>query len=148
MDPYIPVVQTIFDYARSQFKDLKTYFFHNTIYDYVYEDPSRVQKPVRVLDFARKDPDTRFIFVGDAAMAPYELMANEGSIYAYERSGRPSIEQLRFIADTFSHCAWLNPASRRMWDYTHTISAIGEIFPMFELTLDGLEAAMTHLMKK
>jgi hypothetical protein len=148
MDPYIPVVQTLFDYTRAQFKDLKTYFFHNTIYDTIYEDSARHRKPQRVADFARFDPETRFILVGDASMAPYELMAAEGSIYAFERSGRPSIEQLRFIADTFTHCAWLNPVPARMWDYTHSIDVIGDIFPMFELTLDGLEQAVTHLMKK
>ncbi len=148
MDPYIPVVQTLFDYTRAQFKDLKTYFFHNTIYDTIYEDPARHRKPQRVGDFARFDPDTRFVLVGDASMAPYELMAAEGSIYAFERSGRASIEQLRFIADTFTHCAWLNPVPARMWDHTHSIDVIGDIFPMFELTLDGLEQAVTHLMKK
>jgi uncharacterized protein with von Willebrand factor type A (vWA) domain len=148
MDPYIPVVQTLFDYSRAQFKDLKTYFFHNTIYDFVYADPARHRKPQRVTDFSRFDPETRFIMVGDASMAPYELMASDGSIYAFERSGRPSIEQLRFIADTFSHCAWLNPVPARFWDYTHTIDVIGGIFPMFELTLDGLERAVTHLMAK
>ena len=148
MDPYIPVVQTLFDYARAQFKDLKTYFFHNTIYDLVYADPARSRKARRVADFARIDPDTRFIVVGDASMAPYELMASDGSIYAFERSGRASIEQLRFIADTFAHRAWFNPVPARMWDYTHSIGVIGEIFPMFELTLDGMEKAVTHLMKK
>ncbi|MFH1983277.1 MAG: hypothetical protein ABIL58_15645 [Pseudomonadota bacterium] len=148
MDPYISVVQTLFDYARAQFKDIKTYFFHNTIYDFVYGDPARHRKPKRVAEFSRFDPETRFIAVGDASMAPYELMAADGSIYAYERSGRASIEQLRFIADTFPRCAWLNPVPARMWPHTHSIGAIGGVFPMFELTLDGLEKAVTHLMKK
>lgn len=148
MDPYIPVVQTLFDYARAQFKDVKTYFFHNTIYDTLWEDPSRYKKPLRVDDLVRRDPETRFILVGDASMAPYELMARDGSIYVQERSGKPSLDRLRFIADTFTHCAWLNPVPVHMWNYTQTILAISQIFPMFELTLDGLDKAISHLMSK
>ncbi|MCG8563663.1 MAG: hypothetical protein MI747_01125 [Desulfobacterales bacterium] len=148
MDPYIQVVQTLFDYASSQFKEVKTYFFHNTIYDYLWEDPARYKKPRKVGEFSRLDPDTRLIIVGDASMAPYELMAHDGSIHISERSGRPSIEQLRFLADTFPHAVWLNPVSESMWGYTHTIMTISSIFPMFELSLDGLEGAVTELMKK
>jgi len=146
MDPYVPVVQTLFNYAKSQFKDLKTYFFHNTVYDTVWEDPSRYKKPVRVDEFARKDPETRLIMVGDASMAPYELMARDGSIYVTDRSGLPSIERLRLLAETFPHHAWLNPVSERMWPYTRTIMMIQQIFPMFELSIDGLEGAVTQLM--
>ena len=109
MDPYIDLVQTLFHYARAQFKDLKTLFFHNTIYDYLWEDPPRRLKPVSVDDLVRLDPETRFIIVGDASMAPYELMATDGSIYIDERSGKPSYERLRFIAKTFPHSVWINP---------------------------------------
>jgi len=148
MDPHIPVVQTLFDYARSQFKDVKTYFFHNTIYNNLWEDPSRYKKAKRIEEFARLDPETRLVLVGDASMAPYELMATDGSIHIEERSGRPSYECLRFLADTFPHAVWLNPKSAATWDYTRTISAINEIFPMFELSIDGLEQAVLHLMAK
>lgn len=148
MDPYIQVVQTLFNYARAQFKEVRTYFFHNTIYDYVWEDPSRYKKPKKIMDFARLDPETRLIIVGDASMAPYELMAHDGSIHIIERSGRPSIEQLRFLAETFRGAVWLNPVSETMWGYTHTILAISKIFPMYELSLDGLEQAVTKLMEK
>jgi len=146
MDPYIPVVQTLFDYAKSQFKDLKIYFFHNTIYDNVWEDPSRYKRPQKVDGLIRCDPQTRFIAVGDASMAPYELMATDGSIHLEERSSRPSIERLKFIAATFPRAVWLNPVPARLWGYTRTIAAIAQIFPMFELTLDGLEKAVRHLM--
>ena len=64
-------------------------------------------------------------------MAPYELMAHDGSIHISDRSGRPSIEQLHFLNDTFRCAVWLNPVSRTMWGYTHTILAISKIFPMF-----------------
>lgn len=146
MDPYIPLVQTLFDYARSQFKDLRTVFFHNTVYSTVWGDPGRCRKPLRLDGLARLDPATRLILVGDASMAPYELMAQDGSIYAEERSGRPSIECLRLLARTFPRAVWLNPKPADMWPYTRTIAAIRGIFPMFELTLDGLEQAVAHLM--
>jgi hypothetical protein len=148
MDPYIELVQTLFNYARAQFKDLKTFFFHNTIYDYLWEDPQRRQKPFPVDHLVRLDPETRFIIVGDASMAPYELMATDGSIHVEERSGRPSYERLNFIAKTFPHSVWINPVMFEHWPYTPTILKIHEIFPMFELTLDGLEKAVTALMRK
>jgi uncharacterized protein with von Willebrand factor type A (vWA) domain len=148
MDPYVDVVQTLFDYARAQFKEIKTYFFHNTIYEYVWEDSTRYKKPVKVIDFAKFDPDTRVIVIGDASMAPYELLSKNGSISISQMSGKPSIEQLQFIAETFPHNVWLNPVSRGVWGYTHTISVIAQVFPMYEFTLDGLEGAVTQLMSK
>ena len=65
MDPYIGVVQTLFNYARAQFKEIKTYFFHNTIYDTLWADAARYRQPIRVDDFVRMDPETRFIAVGE-----------------------------------------------------------------------------------
>lgn len=148
MDPYVDVVQTLFDYARSQFKDVKTFFFHNTVYDFVWEDPPRRFKPQRVEDFSTWDPDTRLVIVGDASMAPYELMASDGSIYIDERSGRPSVDRLNLLGDLFPHSAWLNPTPLRLWPMTRTIGIIGQIFDMFELTLEGLDKAVTRLMSK
>jgi uncharacterized protein with von Willebrand factor type A (vWA) domain len=148
MDPYIDLVQTLFNYARSQFKDLKTFFFHNTIYDYLWEDPPRRSKPYSVDELVRLDPETRFIIVGDASMAPYELMATDGSIHIEERSGKPSYERLRFIGKTFPHSVWINPKLSEEWTYTRTIGHIQQIFPMFELTLDGLEKSVSYMMRK
>ncbi len=148
MDPYIEVVQTLFNYARAQFKDIKSYYFHNTIYDYVWEDPPRRYKAQKVEEFASWDKDTRLVIVGDASMAPYELMATDGSIHIEERSGLPSIDRLHLLAKLFSHSAWLNPTPKRIWPMTRTIGVVASVFPMFELTLDGLERAVTHLMSK
>jgi uncharacterized protein with von Willebrand factor type A (vWA) domain len=173
MDPYVPIVQTLFDYARAQFKDVQTYFFHNSIYGTLWKDTARYKKPQPIDQLVRLDPETRLIIVGDASMAPYELMATDGSIHLedrsglpsasmapYElmatdgsihledRSGLPSIECLKLLAATFPHAVWLNPVSASMWDYTRTITVIREIFPMFELTIDGLEQAVSHLMQK
>jgi uncharacterized protein with von Willebrand factor type A (vWA) domain len=148
MEPYVHLVQTLFNYARAQFKDLKTFFFHNTIYDRLWEDPPRHQKPFRVDDLVRLDPETRFILVGDASMAPYELMATDGSIHLEERTTQPSYKRLQFIAETFPRSVWLNPVMANSWAYTQTINSIRQIFPMYELTIDGLEQAVTHMMSK
>ena len=148
MDPYVPIVQTLFDYARAQFKDLKTFFFHNTIYSTLWKDPARYKKPQAIRQFAGFDPETRLVILGDASMAPYELMATDGSIHLEERSGLPSIECLKFLAGTFPHAVWLNPVPASMWGYTRTITIIRDIFPMFELTIDGLEQAVSSLMQK
>ena len=148
MEPFIDIVQTVFNYARAQFKELKTFFFHNTIYDSIWEDPPRFRKPFKVDDLIRLDPETRFILVGDASMAPYELMATDGSIHIEERSMKPSYQRLQFIAETFPYSVWLNPIMADEWPYTRSINAIREIFPMFELTIDGLEDAVTYMMHK
>jgi uncharacterized protein with von Willebrand factor type A (vWA) domain len=148
MEPYVDILQTLFYYARAQFKDLKTFFFHNTIYDNLWEDPPRMRKPFPVDELVRLDPETRFIIVGDASMAPYEVMATDGSIHLEERTVKPSYRRLQFIAETFPHSVWLNPKMADEWPYTRTISMIREIFPMFELTLDGLEGAVKHMMSK
>jgi len=148
MEPYIEVVRTLFYHSRAQFKDIKTFFFHNTIYDNLWEDPSRMRRPFPVDELVRFDPETRIIIVGDASMAPYELMTTDGSIHLEERSGKPSYRRLQFIAETFPHSVWLNPKMADEWPYTRTINMIREIFPMFELTLDGLEGAVNHIISR
>ena len=145
MEPHVKIVQTLFDYARSQFKDMKTYYFHNTIYDTLWKDPTRSQKPYSIDELMRLDPETRFIIMGDASMAPFELSTRDGSIHIQDRDGRTSLESLKYIAKTFSHTAWLNPIQENMWGYSQTIRMIQQIFPMFELSLDGLEKAVSHL---
>lgn len=147
MDPYINVVQVLFNHAKSQFKDLQIFYFHNTIYNRVWRDPQRYEKPVFVDEFARYDPETRLIIVGDASMAPYELNNRNGSIY-YSTQTEASIKKLEFLAKTFKHSSWLNPKYEYSWSHTQTIDAIREIFPMFEITLKGLEKAVEHLTRK
>ena len=146
MDPYVSLVQTLFDYARNQFKDLKTYFFHNTVYDFLWEDPARIKKPMKVENFESFDRQTRFFFIGDADMAPYELMAADGSIHVEKRSGKPSVKQLKFLSKVFPHSVWLNPVSSTKWNGSPSIRTIRNIFPMFELSLDGLEQAVEYMM--
>jgi uncharacterized protein with von Willebrand factor type A (vWA) domain len=148
MDPYIEACQTVFNYAQAQFKELTTYFFHNCIYDKVWLDPQRRFKPFNVDDFIKKDPETRLIIIGDANMAPTELLAKDGIIYFDEKQAKPGIERFKFLVETFKHSVWLNPISKSQWPHGHTLSIIAEIFTMFELTLDGLEDAVTYLVAK
>jgi uncharacterized protein with von Willebrand factor type A (vWA) domain len=148
MDPYIEIVQTLFNYTRSQFKDLKIYYFHNTIYSHVWFDPQRHLRPEAVEDFVRLDPETRLIIVGDAAMAPSELTWTSGALYIEQIEHNSSEERLKFLARTFRHSVWLNPQPESSWGYTWTIGIIGTIFPMFDLTLDGLDKAVKYLMKR
>jgi hypothetical protein len=75
-------------------------------------------------------------------------MATDGSIHIEERSGRPSIERLQFLAGTFRHSAWLNPKGEEEWSYTRTIGMIKQIYPMFDISLDGLEKMVAHLMSR
>ncbi len=148
MDPHVDLVRVLFSYAHSQFRELKTCYFHNTIYDLLWEDPGRRRKPLRLDELVKSDPDTRLIIVGDASMAPYELMVPDGSIYAYQRSGLPSIDRLKFLAELFRFSVWLNPVPHYRWGNTRTIQMIRAIFPMFELSLPGLEEAIDYLMRK
>ncbi len=148
MDPYVEVVQTLFHYARSQFKDLKIYFFHNTIYSRVWQDPQRRYKPEPIEDFNRKDPETRLIIVGDASMAPYELIHTNGAIYIDQVEVGTGLERLKYLANIFRHSVWLNPQPEHDWRHTFTVGMIRQVFPMFELTLDGLEKAVLQLMAR
>jgi uncharacterized protein with von Willebrand factor type A (vWA) domain len=75
-------------------------------------------------------------------------MVADGSIHIEDRSGTPSVECLKFLTQTFPHSVWLNPMTTDMWSYTQTVKVIGQIFPMFELSIDGLEKAVAHMMTK
>lgn len=148
MDPYVETVRTLFHYARSQFKDLSIRYFHNTVSDRVWCDPERRSRPEAVEDLVGRDPGTRLIFVGDASMAPEELLAVDGGIQVEYRQKLPSIDRLKTLAATFRHAAWLNPMSASLWDHGETVTMIRRIVPMFELNLEGLEKAVRHLTSR
>jgi hypothetical protein len=148
MDPYVEMIQVLFHYANFQFKELEIYYFHNTIYKNVWLDPERHKKPIAVEDFVRSDPETRVVIVGDASMAPYELLDPNGAIYINQNYSLPSIEYLKILTKTFRHNVWLNPVEKSSWQHTWTIQNIRKLFPMFELSIDGLEKAVQHLIKR
>lgn len=148
MDPYVETVQVLFHYASSQFRDLSIYYFHNTVGDRVWLDPQRRAKPVSIEELSRHEPESRLIFVGDASMAPEELLEINGSISVEYRQKLPSIDRLNHLAKTFRHAAWLNPKPSPLWNYGDTITLIRRIIPMFELNLEGLEKAVRHLVAR
>ncbi|MBN1946060.1 MAG: hypothetical protein JW797_10310 [Bradymonadales bacterium] len=148
MTPYIGRTQALFTNARDTFRKLRTFFFHNCIYDRVWEDPRRTQKPVDLDEILRAEPDTRLIVVGDASMAPFELFQTRGALDWTTRQRRTGIDCLRELATRFSKSVWINPILSSRWDWTdgaYTIEMIREIFPMVDLTLAGIEKAVELL---
>lgn len=148
MDPYVGTVQALFHYARSQFRTLRIFYFHNTIFDRVWADAARRDRPEPLEQVLRSDPETRLVVVGDASMAPEELHGARGGVAVEEAQRQPSIERLRQLARAFRHAAWLNPVPGSLWDYGETITAIRQVIPMFELNLLGLERAVAHLVAR
>lgn len=146
MDPFALLSSRLFSAAHqaSHFKEFHAFYFHNCIYEAVYRD-ARMTDAMPTPELLRwLQPQTRVIVVGDAFMAPYELLSEYGAIDYWHDNQIPGIKWLQRISDHFEKTAWLNPMSERYWHHP-TINAIGELFPMFELTLKGLDAAVTEL---
>ena len=147
MDPYAHVVSKLFSAAKraSNIRSLTTYYFHNCIYGRLYateqfSDPVPVQD---VLDAC--NAETKLVMVGDAAMHPAELLG--GGEWGYGGSGgMPGIRWMMLLADHFRRTAWLNPEPPSYWR-GGTAQALSEVFPMFQLTLDGLGEAIAHLSR-
>ncbi|MEZ4598260.1 MAG: hypothetical protein R2940_00530 [Syntrophotaleaceae bacterium] len=148
MDPYVATVQSLFHHARAQFKELNIFYFHNTVTGRVWHDAARATSPEPIESLLRRDPETRLVIVGDASMAPEELLEVNGNIAIEYRQKEPSIERWKQLARTFRHAVWLNPMSPTLWPHGETISILRRIIPMFPLTLDGLDAAVRHLNKR
>lgn len=149
MDSYIAQCEKLFSAAKSEFKTLEFFYFHNCLYDYVWKDnlrrsSSRMNTYDLLHTYGR---DYRVIFVGDASMAPYELMSNGGSVeYMNDESGAVWLQRVR---RHFSKCAWLNPEDDAYWGYTQTIAAIKQIFEdkMYPMTLKGIEDMTRYLAR-
>ncbi|MBC7075814.1 MAG: VWA domain-containing protein [Syntrophomonadaceae bacterium] len=137
----------------NHFKDLKVFYFHNCIYDWLYHDSRCSLSDYTETEYVLNtfSADYRVIIVGDASMAPYELMRPGGVIDWGLYNERPGIEWLERIRRRFEYSVWLNPISKRFWGWTEgafTIKKISEIFPMEELTVEGLENAVKMLKSK
>ncbi|NLT21398.1 MAG: VWA domain-containing protein [Syntrophomonadaceae bacterium] len=137
----------------NHFKDLKTFYFHNCIYDWLYHDSSCRQSDYTDTEYILRtySPEYRVIIVGDASMAPYELTRTGGIIDWNLHNDLPGIEWLRRIRNHFEYSVWLNPIPRDYWEWmdgAFTIRKIGEIFPMDELTVDGLERSISKLRSR
>ena len=151
MDPYAELVGQLFSAAKraSNFRELKTHYFHNCIYGKVYESETfRSSVPLRDL-LTHCTREWKLVIVGDAAMHPSELLGG-GNWYGTRESdaGEPmaGVRWMQLLADHFDKTAWLNPEPPNYWK-GGTAEMLSTVFPMFHLTLEGLGDAMSHLSK-
>ena len=149
MDPHVEVCEELFSAAKSEFRHLEYFYFHNCVYDHVWRDNHRRRNErVATIDLLHKyGRDWKLIFVGDAAMSPYELMQPGGSVeYANEEPGAAWLARL--IA-AYRQAIWLNPEPERTWQYTRSTQMVLELLGprMFPLTLDGLQRGIAMLRK-
>ena len=155
MDYYAQLCSALFQAVSKvgHFKDLKVYYFHNCPYGRVYTDPSLLPSGSVQTEWLLSNLSSEYkvIFVGDAQMAPYELTGG----WYYGRDRDPSLPQcgmdwLERVRDKNPHIIWINPSERPSWGqyWCETYDAIARVFPMFPLTVDGLEAGMKKLLAR
>ncbi len=137
----------------NHFKDLKVFYFHNCIYQYLFNDPSCSLNNYTDTEYILNSlaPDYRVIIIGDASMATSELTHVGGIIDWDLYNSVPGLEWLKRIKQHFEYSVWLNPILKNNWNWTsgfHTIRMIAKIFPMEELTIDGLESAIKSLRSR
>ena len=154
MDYYSQLCSALFQAVSKSghFKDLRVYYFHNCVYGRLYNDPLLMSRNSVTTDWVLSNiaTDWKVIFVGDAQMAPYELM---GGYYGRNNSGegpQSGLDWLRLFRSRYQNAIWLNPSQRPQWgDYwTQTYDTIARVFPMFPLTVDGLEEGMKKLLTR
>ena len=153
MMPYSRLCSQLFQAVNksNHFKDLKVYYFHNCIYEHLYTDPHcrRGQWVDTEWVLSNLSSEYKVIFVGDGTMAPSELMSKGGNCYIGLYNEIPGIDWLKRFKNKYPKHVWLNPIYEEEWENTYgskTIMKLGELFPMFELTLDGLEAGIKKLL--
>jgi uncharacterized protein with von Willebrand factor type A (vWA) domain len=149
MDEHIGRVEELFSAARTEFKHLEFYYFHNCVYDFMWKNNRRrFAEKFPTWDVIRKyNKDYKLIFVGDATMSPYEILQPGGSVeYNNEEAGAQWISRL---TQAFPRFAWINPEPQGVWAYRQSISIMQQLMNqrMFPLTLRGLEEAMRLLTK-
>jgi hypothetical protein len=149
MDWHIKGVEELFSAARSEFKHLEYYYFHNCLYENVWKNNARRwTEKTPTWDVLHTYPsDYKVIFVGDASMSPYEITLPGGSVE--HMNEEPGALWLRRVTDIYEHCVWLNPVPEEQWGWTPSIKMIRDIVGsrMFPLTLEGLDRAMRELMR-
>ncbi|HCX68151.1 VWA domain-containing protein [Parvibaculum sp.] len=149
MDSHIKLCEELFSAARSEFKNLEYFYFHNCLYEGVWKDNHRRHtEKLSTWDVLHKYPsDYKVIFVGDATMSPYEITYAGGSVEHWnEEPGGIWLERVRQI---YESCIWINPIPERHWEYTPSLQIIKQIMgeKMFPLTLEGLDHAMRELSR-
>jgi uncharacterized protein with von Willebrand factor type A (vWA) domain len=149
MDPHVKVCEELFSAARTEFKHLEYFYFHNFIYESVWKNNiRRFNERTATLDLMHKYAhDYKVVFVGDASMSPYEIMQPGGSVEHWnEESGELWMRRLR---ETYEKCIWINPVPEDEWEYTQSIAITRQLMDgkMYPLTLRGLEEGMSFLSK-
>ena len=150
MDPFVKLVEELFSAATTEFKNLEFYYFHNCLYEGLWKDNRRrFSERTPTWDVLHKFPhDYKVVFVGDAAMSPYEITHPGGSVEHFnEESGAAWMQR---VANTYPATVWLNPTPEAHWGYSQSTKIIRELMNdrMYPLTLDGLDDAMRELTRK
>jgi len=149
MDPHVKVCEELFSAARTEFKHLKSFYFHNFLYESVWSNNvRRHNERTQVLDILHKySHDYKVVFVGDASMSPYEIVQPGGSVEHWnEESGEVWIRRMQEVYDKV---IWINPVPEEDWQYTQSVSIAHQLMEghMYPLTLKGLEEGMAYLSK-
>lgn len=150
MDAHVKQAEDLFSAAKSEFKRLEYFYFHNCLYEQVWKDNRRRMSEVTpTWDILHKFPsDHRVVIIGDAAMSPYEVAMKGGSVEHWnEESGAVWLKR---IADIYPHLIWINPTQEKYWEFSQSTQMIQEIIGadrMFPMTLTGLENAMRELAR-
>ena len=149
MDDHIARAEELFSAAKSEFKNMEFFYFHNCVYETLWKNNRRRHaERFATWDVLRKYPaDTKVIFIGDATMSPYEILQPGGSVeYNNEEAGAVWLQR---FTSTFPKFVWLNPEPEGLWQYRQSIAVIRQLMGnrMFPVTIDGLERAMGMLSK-
>jgi uncharacterized protein with von Willebrand factor type A (vWA) domain len=150
MDPFVTLCEELFSAATSEFKNLEFFYFHNCPYESVWKDNRRrFSERTPTWDVLHKfGHDYKLIFVGDAAMSPYEITHAGGSVEHYnEESGAAWLKRM---TNTYPSAVWLNPTPEKYWNYSASTRIVQELMQdrMYPLTLEGLDDAMRTLSRK
>jgi len=149
MDDHVKLCGELFSAAKTEFKRLEYFYFHNCLYDYVWKDNRRRHSErTRTFDILHKyGHDYKLVFVGDATMSPYEILQPGGSIeYSNDEAGAVWLKR---VLEVYPRAVWLNPEPEEIWPYRQSIGILKEIMGgrMYPTTIEGLERAMRALVK-
>jgi uncharacterized protein with von Willebrand factor type A (vWA) domain len=149
MDSHIKLCEELFSAARTEFKNMEFFYFHNCLYEGVWKDNRRrnVEK-IPTWEVLHKYPhDYKVIFVGDATMSPYEITYPGGSVEHWNEE--PGAVWIDRVAQIYESAIWLNPTPERHWEYTPSIGVMRQLMNdrMYPLTLQGLDKAMRELVR-
>jgi hypothetical protein len=149
MDEHVKLAEELFSAAKTEFKHLEFYYFHNCLYDFVWKDNRRRHSErTRTWELLHKyGHDYKVIFVGDATMSPYEILQPGGSVEYFNEE--PGAAWIKRVTDVYAKCVWLNPEPEEIWPYRQSIAIVKELVNgrMYPTTLEGLERAMRVLAK-